>query len=180
MATFGRIALLALLASVAAPVAARQPSLEYDVKAAFVLNFTRFVEWPAASRRPPFAACVLAPDPFGGRLEATVAGEQWMGGGIEVRHVRDLHDAGACHLLYVPAGAAEKFADDASLLAGRPVLTIGEHPRFLEQGGMIHLFLEQNRVRFSVNQRAAESAGLQISSRLLRLARTVIPGMGGR
>jgi hypothetical protein len=155
-------------------LSAAQPSLEYDVKAAFVLNFARYVEWPQSQRRPPLQICVLQTNPFGNRLEVVVSGEQWQGGAIEVRSVPDVRRGADCHLLYVPQAAAAGFAAAARTIAARPVLTVGEHERFLEQGGMIRLFLEDNRVRFAINQKAADSAGLLISSRLLRLARSVI------
>lgn len=164
----------------AMPVAARQPSLEYDVKAAFVLNFVRFVEWPQARRAPPLRICVLQSNPFGDRLEAIVSDEQWQGGEMEVRVISEARRGADCHLLYVPEAAAERFERDVSALSGLPILTVGEHPRFLEQGGMIRLFLEENRVRFSINQKSADSVGLLISSRLLRLARTVIGAGGGQ
>jgi hypothetical protein len=157
-----------------APPAAAQPSLEYDVKAAFVLNFARYVEWPESHRRPPLQICVLQTNPFGNRLEAVVSGEQWQGGAIDVRTVADARRAAECHLVYVPQSATGRFAAAATTLANRPILTVGEHERFLEQGGMIRLFIEDNKVRFAINQKAADSARLLISSRLLRLARSVI------
>ena len=159
---------------------ARQPSLEYDIKAAFVLNFVRYVEWPAARRTPPLRVCTLQPNPFGDQLAALVSGEQWQGGAIDVRTVTDVGASTACHLLYVPRAATGRFTNALGALAGRPILTVGEHERFLEQGGMIRLFLEDNRVRFSINQRAADAAGLAVSSRLLRLARRVIDASEGR
>jgi hypothetical protein len=168
------VPIVLLLAALAPRAAANQASLEYDVKAAFVLNFVRYVEWPAAERTPPLRLCVLQANPFGSRLEEAVSGEQWQGGAIEVRVVPDARRGGECHLLYVPAAAAARFAAAAPSLSTRPVLTVGEHDRFLEQGGMIRLFLEENRVRFSINQKAADAAGLHVSSRLLRLARSVI------
>jgi hypothetical protein len=76
--------------------------------------------------------------------------------------------------LYVPATANDAFVQSRLLLRGQPVLTVGEHARFLDHEGMIRLFVEQTKIRFSINQRAASTAGLQISSRLLRLAREVI------
>ena len=169
-----------LLAVLAAPVASRQPSLEYDVKAAFVLNFVRYVEWPASERTPPLRICVLQANPFGNRLEAVMNGEQWQGGAIDVRVVPDLRRGSDCHLVYVPAAATARFVGASAALGSRPVLTVGEHERFLDQGGMIRLFVEENRVRFSVNQRAADAAGLLVSSRLLRLARNVIGMTQGR
>jgi hypothetical protein len=167
-----------LLVAASVPAFGKQPSLEYDVKAAFVLNFARYVEWPLDLRQPPLRMCVLQPNPFGNRLEAAVAGEQWHGGAIDVRIVADARRAAECHLLYVPLAATDRFVTAFADLAGRPVLIVGEHPRFLEQGGMIRLFVEENRVRFSVNQGLAQSAHLEVSSRLLRLARAVIGAPG--
>jgi hypothetical protein len=157
---------------------ARQSSLEYDVKAAFVLNFVRYVEWPPTHRTPPLRICVLQTNPFDKRLETVVTGEQWQGGRIDVQLVPDVRPGIECHLLYVPESAADRFTDGVRALLKQPVLTVGESAGFLQQGGMIRLFVEENRVRFSINQKAAESAGLVISSRLLRLARTVVGSTG--
>jgi YfiR/HmsC-like len=148
--------------------------LEYDVKAVFLLNFSRYITWPQERLTPPFRICVLEPDPFGRRLAAAIDGERWQDGKIEVREVPEVLSARNCHLLYVPRAAARAFAEDATELAGEPVLTVGETRNFLAHGGMIRFFLESNKVRFSINQANAESVRLQISSRLLRLAREVI------
>jgi hypothetical protein len=169
-----RLLSLVFLLGCVLPARAQQPSLEYDVKAAFVLNFVRYVEWPPADRQPPLRICVLGENPFGDRLTAVVAGEQWQGGPIEVHVVPDVRRAERCHLIYVPESATSRFRPAAALLADRAVLTVGEHEQFLASGGIMRLFLEDNRVRFSVNQQSADRAGLQISSRLLRLARAVI------
>jgi hypothetical protein len=151
-----------------------QGSPEYDVKAAFLLNFTRYVEWPPAQRTTPFRLCLFRDDPFGARLQAIVKGEQWQGGEMRVDVVASLGGASNCHLLYVPASANRRFERDAADVAASPMLIVGEDDQFLERGGMIRLFIEDQKVRFSINQKAAQSAGLQISSRLLRLARSVI------
>ena len=173
-------AIFGLVAALSAALSAQQPSLEYDVKAAFVLNFVRYVEWPPERRTPPLRICVLQPDPFGKRLEAVIAGEQWQGEPITLRAVTDLRSSVDCHLLYVPEAAGPQFSKSVSAVSGLPILTVGEHEQFLEQGGMVRLFVEENRIRFSVNQRGAESVGLLVSSRLLRLARTVISAPGTR
>jgi hypothetical protein len=170
-------ALIALL-SLVTPAGAQQPSLEYDVKAAFVLNFVRYVEWPPTHRSAPLRLCVLQGNPFGTRLESVVSGEQWQGGPIEVRVVADVRRDSECHLLYVPQAVQARFVASQSAIAGQPVLTVGEDAAFLDRGGMIRLFVEEKRVRFSINQKAAEAAGLLISSRLLRLARVVIGTTG--
>jgi hypothetical protein len=170
---------LGLLTLLSTATAARQRPLEYDVKAAFVLNFVRYVEWPSTHHVPPLRLCVLDTNPFGTRLQTVTSGEQWQGAGIDVRVVSGMREGAGCHLLYVPDTAAGRFVAGISALSGLPVLTVGEHERFLEQGGMIRLFVEENRVRFAINQKAADSVGLLISSRLLRLARMVIGSEGG-
>lgn len=169
-----RLLSLVLLLGLVPDAAAGQPALEYDVKAAFILNFVRYIEWPPPERQPPLHICVLQHNPFGDRLTAVVAGEEWHGGAMQVRVVPDVGRGTDCHLLYVPAAAMPRFVAGSALLAGRPVLTVGEHERFLDEGGIMRLFVDDNRVRFSVNQQSADRAGLQISSRLLRLARSVI------
>lgn len=152
---------------------AQAGELEYEVKAAFLLNFSRYVTWPADRLRPPFRICVYGSNPFGRWLREAVSGERWQNGPMEVREIQTFIEAQACHLLYLPDSAGDVLADHWS---GRtlPILTVGEHEHFLEQGGMIRLFLENNKVRFSINQTAADTAHLQISSRLLRLARSVV------
>jgi hypothetical protein len=174
------VLLLVVAAGSYASGAAEQASLEYDVKAAFVLNFTRYVEWPTVRHTPPFRLCVLRDNPFNDRLSSIVAGEKWQDGSIDVHMVSEVRAAQACHLLYVPATAHRAFVDGQPLLHGQPVLTIGEHASFLDRDGMIRLFVDDNKVRFSINQRAASAAGLQISSRLLRLAREVVGSTGAR
>jgi hypothetical protein len=174
MTRFRWMAVVSFVALASLLVGAQQVSIEYDVKAAFVLNFVRFVEWPPSHQQPPLRVCVMQPSPFGERLAAAVAGEQWQGDAIQVRVVPDVRAASDCHLLYVPAAAAARFTATRPLLMGQPLLTVGEHERFLSEGGVIHLFMEDNRVRFSINRQSAEMVGLRISSRLLRLARCVI------
>jgi hypothetical protein len=160
-------------------VQARQAPLEYDVKAAFLLNFARYVGWPAAQRPVPFQLCVLGQNPFGRRLEEAIAGEAWNGRPMRARDIQDVREARDCHLLYVPAAATDRFIASSAQLARRPVLTVGETREFLQKG-MIQLFIDGNKVRFSINQGAADDAQLQISSRLLRLAREIVSDMERR
>ena len=161
-------------------VSAQPGDLEYAVKAAFLLNFSRYVTWPAGKLAPPFRICVYGSNPFGQRLSDAVSGERWQNGPMEVHQIQTLIEGRVCHILYVPDEAGDVLAEhwpNGTL----PILTVGESERFLAQGGMIRLFLDSNKVRFSINQVAAETAQLQISSRLLRLAREVIaPNTGDR
>jgi hypothetical protein len=163
-----------VLALFASEAGAQAPTIEYDVKAAFLLNFSRFIEWPGSMRGQSFRLCTMEPDPFGSRLQAATTGETWEGRAIEVTRLTSLRDAN-CHLLYVPAAAMTRFRAYQRALAGQPVLLVGETRDFLANGGMIRLFVEANRVRFSISQRACEAVGLRVSSRLLRLAREVVP-----
>jgi uncharacterized protein DUF4154 len=167
------------LRTVAAPAAAQPTDLEYDVRAAFLLNFTRYVEWPANRSLQPFRMCVLGKSRFGPRLEAAMTGETWHQQPITVHTINDLGDLPACDLLYVPAEATDHFLAHQNTLETRPILTVGETTRFLTGGGMIQLFVEDNRVRFSINLASATLADLTISSRLLRLARQLIPSERG-
>ena len=169
----GFVVLLSVAPLVSASAPAQNPGIEYDVKAAFLLNFSRYVTWPAERTKPPFRICVYGSNPFGSRLTVAVSGERWQGAPIDVRMLQTLSDGRACHILYVPDAEGDVLGDHWSV-GDVPTLTVGEHERFLAQGGMIRFFLENNRVRFSINLVNAESAGLQISSRLLRLARSVV------
>ena len=173
------VALLAIAPFFATSVPAQSDGLEYDVKAAFLLNFSRYVTWPAERQKPPFRICIYGSNPFGRRLTDAVSGEHWQDAPIEVRILESLGDGRLCHILYVPDAAGDVLGDHWTVGAS-PTLTVGEDERFLTQGGMIRFFVDNNRVRFSINQVAAESAGLQISSRLLRLARSVVAPEPGR
>ena len=153
--------------------AAAQPPSEYQVKAAFLLNFTKFIDWPESSFSSPdtpISICILGDDPFGAGLDRIVEGETVNSRRITIQRVHRLPLPG-CHVLFI--GQDEK--DIPRTVAGlRPgILTVGEGERFLRQGGMIAFVIDSRRVRFDVNQPAAANAGLQISSKLLSVARNV-------
>jgi YfiR/HmsC-like len=163
------LSLIALVASLAA-----DEPLEYQVKAAFLLNFTKFVEWPASAfERPdsPISICVLGDDPFGRALDEIVAGEVVSGRKVAAQRIKRVPPPRACQVLF--AGRSEK--DIAELLPGlgRGVLTVGEGEGFLLDGGMIAFVIENRRVRFEINQTVAERAGLKLSAKLLTVAKAV-------
>lgn len=151
---------------------AQDVSLEYRVKAAYLLNFTRFVEWPPAALAggAPFDICVAGRNPFGPVLGATVSGETAAGRMLVSRIVRD--NPAQCQVLFVPRGVAA--AEYVPRVRTAPVLTVGEAPDFLRQGGIINFVLEDGKVRFEINPDAATRSQLTISSRLLKLAK--VPG----
>jgi hypothetical protein len=162
----------AILLAPAPAAAQRSDSSEAPVKAAFLYNFTKFVEWPdAAFAEPsaPFVVCVFADAAFRKELEAILHNEQVRGRQITIAPA-SLEDPRGCHIAYFGQGEAAqgRMLDAVKRL---PVLTVGEGRRFLEQGGQIAFLVENDRVRFAISRRAAEAARLTISSKLLRVAR---------
>jgi hypothetical protein len=155
---------------------------EYDVKAAYLYNFAKFVEWPAESfpsPDAPFSICVLGPDPFGQVLDDVARGERIQGRPLVVRRLKGWDDAEACQILFVSTSVREDFDQ---LLGGdtfRRTLTVGEVPQFLAAGGHISFFLEGTSVRFAVNADAVARTDLQISSKLMRVARVDRTKPGG-
>jgi hypothetical protein len=147
---------------------------EYQVKAEFLLNFTKFIEWPSnAFEAPdsPLTICILGDDPFGSRLDTLVPGEAVDGHKIAVRRLRSAPKAKACQMLFV---ATDEIAVPAKLAAlGPGVLTVGDRNGFLRKGGMIAFVTEDRRVRFDVNLRATAAASLTVSARMLTVARLV-------
>jgi hypothetical protein len=161
------LALLALLLPAAA--SAQEISLEYRVKAAYLFNFTKFVEWPpeAMPEGAPLTICVARQNPFGHTLEETVRGEH-VGGRPLIARVVDA--ASGCQVLFVPEGVPPMpLLRDAGT---SPILTVGESDEFLRDGGMVNFVMQDGKVRFEIRQDAASRAHLRISSRLLRLARS--------
>jgi hypothetical protein len=164
-----------LLAVGALPTRAGDSRLsEYQVKALDLFNFTKFVDWPAGSfadDRSPFGICVLGDDPFGKFLDQILEGEQINGRKLAIQRLRRVAEPKSCQILFVSGSEKEVARTLASL--GPGVLTVGEGEAFRRAGGVITFVLENRRVRFDINQRAAGSARLVISSRLLKVARTV-------
>ena len=151
-----------------------QESLEIDVKAAFLYNFTKFVAWPAPQApTEPFRLCVVSDDALRRSLERTIEGENVNGRPLESRVPRTPDEARACHLLFVGQPDAES---DSRLLAAvrdLPVLTVSDSTDFARRGGGIEFVRENSRLRFDVNIPGAERAGIKVSSRLLKVARRV-------
>jgi hypothetical protein len=153
---------------------AEGPTREYLVKAAFVFNFAQFVEWPAAAfadSTSPVVIGIVGDDPFQGALEKTVAGKTVGGRPLSIRHLKAGDDLRSCHVLFVAPSENGRTAEILRRVEGVSVLTIGETDQFPWSGGVIRFFLEDNRVHFEINQDAAESSKLKVSSKLMKLAR---------
>ena len=155
-----------LIAAATATLSAQEVSLEYRVKAAYLYNFVKFVEWPEP-RRGSLLICVAGQNPFGTVLTDLIRNEQIRGVPLETRVI--LEPDPDCDVLFMPR--TSNIAAYLRAAAGMPTLTVGETARFIEQGGIIRLFPEGVNVRFEINREAADRARLRISSRLLQLAR---------
>lgn len=165
-------ALLFTLATLVANFTYSQQATEYQVKAAYLFNFTKFVEWPAdafANNNEPFVVGILGPDPFGHHLTEIIAGESAFSRPIAIRYFNHPGEVGLCHILYI--NLPEKSVDILKEMSGKPVLTISDDAGFCERGGAIRFFLENEMIRLEINQKAAQAADLKISSKLLRIAR---------
>jgi YfiR/HmsC-like len=147
---------------------------EYQVKAAFLLNFARFIEWPKSAftdAQSPFALCILGDDPFDGTLDALVESETVGGRKVVVQRLRHTPAPKSCQVLFI--ARSEKDVSEILAGLGTGVLTVGDEDGFLRDGGIIAFAVEDRHVRFDINQRAAAKASLTLSARLLKVARSV-------
>ena len=169
-----RLAAIAVVFVAPVPVRA-QPSLEYSVKAALLLNFPRFIEWPESafsSAQSPIEVCIVAASPFGDALARALEGETVGARTLITREVRTPSESSGCHLLFVPAGTESHAA--ALLKENLPhTVTVGESDQFEQMGGAVRFVLDGGRVRFNVNLRPVEQRGVRISARMLKLANRV-------
>jgi YfiR/HmsC-like len=158
----------------ALPCRADGPTREYQIKAAFVYNFTQFIDWPDsafASKDSPFVVATVGMDPFNGALEDAMSGKTAAQRPVTVQHFDSVADVGDCQLLFVPASLDSSLPTLFGNIGGKPVLTVGESQGFDPAGGGIRLFLEDNRMRFEINLDPISSAGLKVSAKLMKLAR---------
>ena len=165
-----------LWATAGAPPAASAPGskpTEYQVKAAYLFNFGKFIRWPAAAKSDSFSICILGRDPFGPVLDTTLAGETIEGRKVLPVRVAGIQGVAACQILFISASESARLNEILAALAKSSVLTVSDMPRFAEHGGMIQFLLEGDRVRFEVNLAAAQRVGLTPSSELLKVATTV-------
>jgi YfiR/HmsC-like len=155
---------------------AQQKPNEYQVKAVYLYNFGRFVEWPAKvtdSKNRPFTICVLGEDPFGPALETTLAGETIGDQKVAAKRISSLQESIDCQILFISSSEASRLNQIIDILDKRAVLTVSDIPRFSQRNGMIQFVLEENRIRFEVNLAATQRVGLTLSSELLKVATAV-------
>ena len=165
---------MALVCSGALGEAPEKPPSEYQVRAAFLYNFVKFVEWPGSPNDQGGAIelCVLGKDPVEGELQRVISGKTVSGRSLTVRRISDPAAAQSCRILFVSSSEAGRVPEVLKALGSTGVLTVSEAERFSEHGGMINFRMEGQRVRFQINAAAANRVGLKISSQLLQLAVT--------
>jgi hypothetical protein len=150
---------------------------QYDVEAAYLYQFGKFVQWPPTKLPPEtlksFSICVLGRDPFGHVLDDTIKGGSINGLQLVARRVGSVQKATGCNVLFVSSSQDTDLVRDLDALRGAPVLTVSDTPDFVLRGGMVQFVLVGNRVRFKINISNAERAGLTMSSQLLKVAVSV-------
>jgi hypothetical protein len=144
---------------------------EYEVEAAYLSNFGRFVDWPVKpAGADPFSVCVLGQDPFGPLLDNALRGEAIGGVPMAAKRLSAADDASACRILFISSAKEPQLPAILTSLGTSNVLTVSDMPSFTRRGGMIQFVLDGNRVRFEINLNAAQHAGLSLSSQLLKVA----------
>jgi hypothetical protein len=153
-----------------------QTASESSVKSAFLYKFTHFVDWPPeslGSPGDPLAMCVMGRDELTEVLEHAVDGRSAQNHPLVVRRIESAREARECHLLFIGWSKLDKIQEVLGELGQRPTLTVGDVKGFASRGGMINLMREGRKLRFEINRRAAERAGIRLSSQLLKLAKLV-------
>jgi len=181
--SFAIVALLGSLFAAAAVLAQRYEVTEYQVKAAYLYNFPKFIEWPADSFRgagDPIVICVAGGDAFLQILERTVAGKSVEGRKFLVKRWKPDKNRPDCHILFVGQPESKRLPDILDQLGGASVLLVGESTAFAQQGGIINFVLAGDNVRFEINVEAAKRAKLKIGSQLLSLAILVEGKVNGK
>jgi uncharacterized protein DUF4154 len=166
------------LAAASAPTAmAAAASLptDYEVKAAFLYNFAKFVRWPDdAAPGPTFVLAIVGDDPFGEVIDRAFHGKTVLGRPVEIRRTRSVREAAAAQMAFIGASERGHLSEVLAALKGESVLTVGDMDRFADGGGMVGFRLKDSTVRFELNLRELRQARLQMSSQIIRLAQRVI------
>ncbi len=172
----GSVAALGIVIASASCLAASPPVDEYQVKAAFIYNFAKFVQWPVdAFKGPsdPISICVLGQDPFGSLLDITIANRSIDGRPLVIRRLANVKQVAGCHVLFIGSAEDKRLPSTVADIRATGVLTIGDSDFSDVDGVVINFKLEGGKVRFDINVDAAEREKLRISSRLLSLAHVV-------
>jgi len=144
---------------------------EYEVKAAFLYNFTKFIEWTKMPDSDVFNICILGDDPFGIALDQLVKGKAAYGRKIQIQRLKEPVEARQCQIVFVRREEETKAAKLVEAVRGTQALTVSERGKFARTGGMVYLSTKDGHVSVGINPAAAETAGLKVSAKLLSLAK---------
>jgi len=153
--------------------AQESPPTEYQIKAAFLFNFAKFVQWPQAAftgAASPIVVGVLGENPFHDDLARTIRNKSIDEHPLVIKEFRSPTEATNCHILFISTSEKNRLPEILKGLKGTSVLTVGEMEHFTESGGMINFVLKGKKIRFQINNDEAARAGLKISSKLMSLA----------
>lgn len=156
-------------------LAQAQTPTEYQLKAAIIYNFPKFVEWPSLAGTDlnlPIVIGILGEDPFGQEIDGVINGKTANGRRLVIKRFSHIKELSRCHILFVSSSEKNNL-NQIFAAAGSGVLIVGDTARFAEAGGVINLTMIGGKVRLIINQAAAERAGLRISAKLLSLAQVI-------
>jgi hypothetical protein len=151
-------------------------SREYQVKAVFIYNFSHFIEWKSDLFNDPLAPFVIGifgDDPFGKYLDETVQGEKINGHPIKIYHFKNIKEIHNCQILYINPSDSKLLKDCIFYTNGKKILSVSDSPDFANDGGIIQFIIKENKTRLLINLAAVKASGLNVSSKLLRLAKTI-------
>ena len=155
---------------------AQKSTREYQLKAAFLFNFTQFVEWPSESfptSQTPAVIGILGKDPFGAYLEEIIRGETINRHALVIRHFDNIEEVTNCHILFINVSDKSQVQSILKNIKGKNILTISEASGFSKLGGMIRLYTKDDKINIQINVDATKEEKLIISSKLLKLAEIV-------
>lgn len=151
---------------------AQEPAQEYQIKAAFLFNFAKFVDWPAdafPNTNSPIVIGVLGKNVFGHYLQDTIQDKKVRNRSFEFKEYTSVNEVTNCHILFISPALRDDYPDIVKALHNSSVLTVSETDEFLKAGGMVNFTIVENKVHFEIADEAAKKAGLKISSKLLSL-----------
>jgi len=157
---------------------------EYQIKAVFLEQFTRFIEWPDSSGESnittPFVIKVLGKNPFGNILEQTYAKKKINNKTVEIQYISNPAEITDCHILFISSSLKSVLPEILCYTLNKPILTVGDTEGFAQQDVIINFYLSDNKVKFEINQKAAQDSGLTISYILFNIAKIVKPIRGSK
>jgi len=165
---------IGLLLTLCRPCGADMTPREQQVKAAFIYNFSQFVEWPAdafAGTDAPFVVAIVGADPFNGALEHAMANKSVGDRPMVVKHFKSVDNLEPCQILFIPSTQDDALASILARVGKSPTLTVGDSDAFMPAGGAIGLMLEDGHMRFQLDPDVLDAARLKASAKLMKLAR---------